>query len=551
MDKTLTRRNFLSLRREAVAPAPAPRRVTSGLTPYSGPWTKRQALHLLRRTLFGAKKQEVLDTLDLGGPFAAVNALMTTGTPPPPPVNNYNSDRASDPAVPFGETWVNAPFSNDFEYARYISLKGWWLEKMMQQAPTLEEKMVLFWHNHLATQAGGVFNARMWYRHLVTLRQHALGNFKDMVRAITIDPLMLIYLNGAFSQAGAPDENYARELQELFCIGKGPNANFSEEDVQAAARALTGWRVDWDNLSSFFEPYFHDTTDKTFSSFYGSRVINGKTGEAGAEELDELLDMIFDNPETALFICRKLYRFFIYREISEQAEQEVIEPLADIFRSSGYEIRPVLETLLRSEHFYDEENIAAVIKSPLDHIVGIIREYNIAFPDTTQLSDGYTLRMYIWYNLLVLLQDPGDPPNVAGWPAWYQAPQFDRYWISTDTLPRRAEFSDAMLFYGYSTDNFVVQIDTVAYTASMDNPLDPNALIDEALLRATDMEVSAESRQTLKSILLSGQLSDYYWSSAWYDYTLEPSNGMKRFVVESRLKVFYKYLMQLEECQLM
>ncbi|MDX1906422.1 MAG: DUF1800 domain-containing protein [Bacteroidia bacterium] len=548
MSHTLTRRELFQLRHRA--PDGLARITDTGLAPYQGPWGGHEVRHLLRRTLFGVKREEVTAFEGLT-PEQAVETLLVTGAPPSPPVNNYHDAAVQDPAVPPGETWVDAAFNADVEYARYVSLKGWWIGLMTHQAATIEEKMIIFWHNQLATQAGGVFNARMWYRHLGILRTHCLGNFKTLVREITLDPLMLIYLNGAFSEKGAPDENYARELQELFCIGKGPGSQYTEDDVQAAARVLTGWRVDWDLMTSFFEPYFHDTEDKQFSGFYNNTLITGRTGPDGAQELDDLLDMIFANPETALFLCRKLYRFFVYRTITEQAERDVIVPLAEIFRANNYEIRPVLAALLKSEHFYDLNHRNAMIKSPLDFVIGLSREYALPFPDATQLRDSYTLRMYFWYVLNVLQQDPGDPPNVAGWPAWHQDPQFDRFWITTATLPKRAEFIEAMINYGYSTDTFRIIMDTIAHTAGFPAPEDPEALIDAALAHMTEVTPAPQVRQNLKRILLSNQLSDYYWTDAWLAYTFDPANEMKRFTVESRLKAFYKSLIQLEENQLM
>ncbi|MDX2284952.1 MAG: DUF1800 domain-containing protein [Bacteroidia bacterium] len=543
MPETLTRRDLFSLRR-------SPKRIQSGLAPYSGPWTRAQAAHLLRRTLFGPRLGEIgqLAALDAG---QAADLLLQTGPAPAPPVNDYANDQISDPQVPFGQTWVEAPYNNDLEYYRIVSLKGWWISRMLTQPMTIEEKMVMFWHNHFATEMVGVFNARMCYRHLALLRTHALGNFKALVKAVTLDPLMLIYLNGAFNEKDAPDENYARELQELFCLGKGPGSQYTEGDVRAAARVLTGWRVNWETAASFFEPYFHDPYDKQFSSFYQSQRITGRSGAAGAEELDDLLDMLFEQAETSKFICRKLYRYFVNHEIDEAVETSVIEPLAQLFRDSGYEILPVLSALLKSAHFYDSAVQGAVIKSPAEYLLGMCRSFGIEFPGPDLLRDGATLRTYLWYFLITLLQDPGDPPNVAGWPAWYQAPQFDRYWATTDTLPRRAQVAEILLYYGFSTDTYQARLDTVAFTATLPQPEDPNALIDDVESYFFGIPFTAEVRRHLKSILLSNQQSDYYWTAAWVSYALDPADEMKRFTVETRLKAFYLFVLQLEEFHLM
>ncbi len=210
----------------------------------------------------------------------AVDLLLTKGTVTLP-VNNYNdpANGVEDPEIAFGETWINSAYGDQYEGPRTNSLKGWLIKNMLNQDTSVEEKMLLFWHNLLPIQTWGVFYAKLSYRYFEMLRRNLFGNFKTMIKELTLDPAMLLYLNGTFNNKEAPDENYGRELQELFCIGKGPNANFTEEDVQAAARVLTGWVVRWEDfeasrtLPSYFYSPFHDTTNKQFSAFYGNRVI--------------------------------------------------------------------------------------------------------------------------------------------------------------------------------------------------------------------------------------------------------------------------------------
>ena len=188
---------------------------------------------------------------------------------------------------------------------------------------------------------------------------------------------MLRYLNGYVNTASAPDENYARELQELFTLGKGPAVQYTEADVRTAARVLTGWRINTTNYTSYFDATRHDTAAKVFSSFYGGKTITGKTGAAGATETDELIDMIFLKDEVSKFICRRLYRWFVYYKIDAAVELNIIEPLAKIFRDNNYEIKPVMRALLQSEHFYDVLNQGCLIKSPVDLIVGHLREFAV------------------------------------------------------------------------------------------------------------------------------------------------------------------------------
>ncbi|MCB0661993.1 MAG: DUF1800 family protein, partial [Saprospiraceae bacterium] len=385
------------------------------------------------------------------------------------------------------------------------------------------------------------------YKYYKNLYDNALGNFKSMIRAITLDHAMLHYLNNQYNSAQQPDENYARELQELFCIGKGPDAQFTEEDVQAMARVLTGWRYDYATDQTVFAFWAHDANDKLLSSFYGNAVITGRAGTAGAEELDDLLDVIFENNEVAAFVCRKLYRFFVYHEIDDLTEQNVIQPLAQVFRDNDYEMMPVLETLFKSEHFFDTLNRGAIIKSGLDYVLGSMREFKTPLPNPSMLSDNYQLTGTLVYFCALIQHNLGDPPNVSGWPAYYQLPQFDKHWISTNTLPFRLQYADLMLANGIPTDNHVAPFDVIETTKLIPDASDPNLLIDNAVKWLYGIEVSAGVKLVLKSILLSGQLTDYYWTNAWVQYLDDPNDAMKRETVQRRLLGFYYYLVHLEE----
>lgn len=536
----------------------APRGMQSGIAAYSGEWTKKQVIHLLKRTMFGATREHIQYLLALSTD-EAVDALFTVAPAPAPPVNNYHfpdlGNPVIDPNIAPGDVWVNDVYVDDVyvQYGRFVSLKAWWIRLMMQQELGITEKLNLFWCNHFGTQFGELFEGRFNYRHLTTLRQHAFGNFKAMVRAITIDPQMLIYLNGAYSQVGAPDENYARELQELFCVGKGPGSQYTEDDVQAAARLLTGWTItDYNDITVQFLPFLHDNEDKHFSAFYGNTLIEGQIGAAGANELDQLLDMIFTHPEIAKFICRKLYRFFVYHQIDEQTETDIIEPLAQVMRDNNYEILPVLQTLFKSEHFFDELNRAAVIKSPIDYFIGMFREFGIPPIPDNFLNENWILGEYLNYQLFLFGQEPGDPPNVAGYPAYYQTPQYDKLWINTDTLPRRVQLTEALLYYGYYyTDTDAFKINPIAFAASLPDPSDPNVVVQAIAEQMCIYGLSEEVIAHLKTILLYNQTSDYYWTLAWNNYISDPTNEEAYNIVYYLLSETYRYMLSLEEYQLM
>lgn len=545
----INRRSFLS----RFAPLRAKNEVaqqqqsSSTLAPYTGAFGTPQITHLLRRTMFGISKAD-LQTLQGMTLDQAVNLLLTVPTSSPaPPINHYST---TDPDVPLGQTWINAPFNSVFEGQRRNSTKLWWMNLMRTPAtPSIFEKMVLFWHNHLATESDVVGSALLLYNHLLTLRQHSLGNFKQMVHDVTIDPAMLRYLNGVQNTKNNPDENYARELQELFTVGKGTDSHYTEEDVQAAAKVLTGYRINFTTFTYFFLPTAHDTSNKQFSAFYNNTIIQGQTGTAGENELTALLDMIFATQEVAKHVCRKLYRFFVYYEITDQIEADIITPLANIFRDNNYEILPVLSALLRSEHFFDSYYSDCVIKNPLDFFVGMCREMQIPFPSDEVLVYQATERIRTQCTNLQL--NPCDPPSVSGWPAYYQAPSFHELWINTDTFSKRMEIASTMCNNGYQiVVGQRLKIDHVGFTLTFDNPSDPNALVDEAILRLYSYDTDQEFKDYLKSFLLSGQTSDYYWSDAWAEYSSNPTDTNAYNTVNSRLKAMFEYMLTQAEYQL-
>ncbi|MBL0063684.1 MAG: DUF1800 domain-containing protein [Bacteroidetes bacterium] len=565
----MDRRQFLSLE---MPPAKLKQdfshveRTQSGLNPYSGPWTNAETRHLLKRTMFGATRADVNYFLNQGMQNSVSELLELINHPvytaPAPPVNNY-SNLITDPNCSAGQPWPGtADTSNTSVYtysSRKRSMKSWWVSQMLNQPRSIREKMVLFWSNHFVIEFDSVTVSTYVYKYNELLREYALGNFKEFVKQITINSAMLKYLNGEKNTATAPNENYGRELQELFTIGKDANGNpfYTEDDVKAAARVLTGWRNDLvsgttsaNGFNSYFDPSRHDIIDKQFSSFYNNTVITGQSGAGAISELDDLLDMIFSKDELSLFICRKLYRYFIYYEIDASTEQNVIVPLAAIFRSNNFEIVPVLQALFSSEHFFDVLNQGCLIKNPLDFSVGFCREFGVVFPDASNLSGQYGCWDKVRTSSSAMQQDLGDPPNVAGWASYYQEPSYHEMWINSDSLPKRNQFSDRMASNGYTSYGGSISMDVVGYTETLTNPSDPLTLIEEVLALHYCIDVSQNVRNYLLSILLSGQATNAYWTNAWDDYIGDPTNTGYYNIVKSRLQQFYTYLMDLSEYQL-
>lgn len=562
-----------TLERMPVAPP------NSGLSPYSGTWGKSQITHLLRRTMFGAKKADI-DYFLAKTMEQSVNELLksTVNTSPAPPLNNYSFPNCPpnniDPKINFGDTWVNSTREpgGTIDTLRTNSLKAWWMGLMINQERSILEKMVLFWHNHMPISTADVNDARNSYTYLATLRKYALGNFKSMVKDITINPGMLDYLNGNVNVAGSPDENYARELQELFTVGKGPDSKYTEEDVKSAAKVLTGWN--YDNAATppvgKFITNRHDKTDKQFSSFYNNTIIKGNAD--ANMELDDLLTMIFATNEVAKFIVRKVYTFFVYYEITPQIETEIITPLADIFRNNNYNILPVLDALFKSEHFYDVENKSCLIRPGIDFIVGLCRESSLVFPTNTVLEAQYQAWMIVSNAASNFQQSPLAPPNVAGWPAYYQSPQYHELWINAITIQARKNTAVGLLGLGtpglgigininiadpLDPSNKIpknygyLKIDTISLIKLFSKPSDPNIVIEEFSELLFGYELSATTKTNAKKLfLLKNQLLDSAWTDAWNKFIADETNAVNKKDVEDRLKNLFTYSFTIPEYQL-
>ena len=524
---------------------------TASLAPYTGAWAEAQAIHLLRRATFGVKAQDVT-TLTGMTMDQAVNYLINNTNPnPAPPVNNYNDTYADPTGVALGQTWVNAGYGDgSVNSLRRASLKAWWVGLMINENLSVQEKMNFFWHNHFATQTNVIGDARICYNYHAMLRANSFGNFKDMVKLVTKDPAMLQYLNGYLNTKSAPDENYGRELQELFTVSKFNSPNYTEDDIKAAAKVLTGWRINTSTLTSYFDPAQHDTSNKVFSSFYNNSTIAGQSGMAGAHETDQLIDMIFSKFETAKYICSKLYRFFVYYNIDATVDANIITPLANLLVSSNFEIKPVITALLKSAHFYDVNNMGCYVRTPLEYVLGTVRTFNVTLPASYTVAQTYNAWNYLRNYSLNLGLDLGDPPNVAGWPSYYQTPQYYELWINSATLPNRMLYSDIITNSGLSNGpSMNVKLDVLNFAQQCNNAADPDMLIDYVCSLLLGVAASATEVANIKSILLSAQQNNSYWTDAWTAYISTPTPANKT-VVENRLRSMFTYIMRLAEHQL-
>lgn len=460
--------------------APKLARTDAGLQPYvpspDQPWDTLRAGHLLRRTLIGPQPSEITQALR-STPHQVVKNLLFLPTPPDPPGDWVNQDpfiRPTRAQRQLEREWMD-------------EIRAWWMEKMVNLTPTsrgfsIRERMVLFWHNHFATQAIDVPRPQLMYIQNTTLRKHALGNFKTLVQDITRDPAMLYYLDGRVNQKGKPNENYARELMELFTMGIG---NYTEEDVGEAARALTGWVVQA-GKAVFYQRRF-DPEKKTF------------LGHRGNFNDTDIIDIIFEQEATATFICRKLYQAFVY----DIPDESVVDQMARLLRENNYEIRPVMEALLTSMHFLDKATIGAKIKSPVELIAGTARTLGMWAGSDRDIQGAYMVHL-----ANTLGQHLLDPPNVAGWPGY-------RTWISTSTLPQRHkvtdEITDGKIFRIRRTTYRIIKPDPVTFIKTFPDPYDAVKLIREMGACLTPFEVRGEREELFLSALLQGAAT-YDWN---------------------------------------
>lgn len=391
------------------------------------------------------------------------------------------------------------------------------------------------------------------YRYNALLRQYALGNFKAFTTAITQDPAMLRFLNGSQNVAGTANENYARELQELFTIGR--NGGYTEDDVRAAAKVLTGWAdtgyrdATTATIGSTFRANKHDTTAKTFSATYQNTVINGRTGNnAGLDELNDLLDMILKNAETPRYICRKLYRFFVNSDITAAVETGFIQPLADLFQKSNFELKPVLSALFQSQHFFDDGLRGAVIKSPVDLVIGTFRFWGVQAPDPTQnITAYYQIGSYVYSRIREEQQDILNPPNVFGWTAYYQT-GFYQQWINSTTLGLRGYFSDALTTNALKLNNKAV-IDVLTYAKTLSAPSDPVKLVNDLVTPMMGITLDQSQKDFLIDTVLLNALPRYEWGVEWNAYVQAPNDAAKKQAVQMKLTTFLQYVFRMAEYQ--
>jgi len=502
--------------------------------------------------MYGPLPEDIDEALSLGLK-GTIDLLLHANPMPAPPVN-YKSDH--DQTVSLGETWIDQPYiSDDFNKLvaeRRQSLSAWQMGLAIEEGISIREKMTLFWHNHFVTAE--IQDATYTYQNISKYRENFLGNFRELTKVTTIDPAMLRYLNGNQNHKNKPNENYARELLELFTIGKGPlvaqgdYTNYTEEDILAVSKVLTGWsdsgyfkRTD-NPIDAIFYPNRHDTSTKTLSHRFNNAVIT----DMGDQEHEHLIDIIFMQEEVSKFIARKIYRWFLYYEIDENIEQNIINPLAQVLRDNDYEMYPMVETLLMSEHFYDEYAMGCQIKNPIDYVASTIKQLRINLGDEPLAKYPILVRLAGFSDLLQMAYFYA--PSVSGWKAYYQPPLFYRDWINSATLSNRLFFAAAMLL-GIRVNEERLEADLLSILENIDRANDPNILIESLTNFYYPKSITNEQKDYLKSLLIPG-LPDYEWTVEYDLFRSNPDDEGLRAAILLRLKAFFYGLLSLPEYQL-
>jgi hypothetical protein len=363
------------------------------------PWSRKWAAHLYRRAAFGPNREELLQAERVG--YEATLQRVLCGEPQAVEIRESLED--------VGRVAVREDGGGG-------QLRAWWLYAMLQSGHPLQEKLTLFWHNHFATSIVKVQEPGLMFGQNCLLRAHALGKFEPFLQAISKDPAMLVWLDSNSNIKGKPNENYARELMELFSLGIG---NYTERDLREAARAFTGWHTDGNGFG--FDSHAHDE---------GPKIVLGQTGRWNGSDVVRIL---LQQPAAARFLVRKLYRFLVSESDPPQA---LLEPLCVAFRKSDYNIAELVRTMLSSWHFFSACAFRRRIKSPVEYTLGAVRAVYHRYAENDPQYRPLPVQPLV-PRVTAMGQELFAPPNVKGWPG-------GGWWLNTSTLVERGNFACAL-----------------------------------------------------------------------------------------------------------
>jgi len=566
----------------------------ASLNEITGVLGRTHAAHLLRRSTFGPTINEI-DQFAGYTATEAMNLLLDdTAENPLPPIDPVTGLTWVDPSGVEGP--ARAGDGNSEQDELFGFFQSWHMDVMRQAPNTLKERITWFFHTHLPARWTEINSSEAIYYQNCLYRFYAFGSFKVLFKKICVDNAMLRYLDGYSNRKNSPNENFAREMFELYSIGKGPQlsegdyTNYTEDDIREATRVLTGWMLDdtfnnldpdtglptgkiWSHIAG--DPAAdvateHDPGQKTFTSKFGGQVIEPTelvegfpTVEATYAELDEMIEMIFSQHETGKFIARKLYRFFVYHFISEEVETDVITPLAQVLMDNDYSIIEALKVLLKSEHFYDSDdmvkendNVGALIKSPVDLLTGLFRIFNIQFSDReTDTATFYSDMGYVVSKLVDQGLNFYEPFEVAGYPAYHQVPGFNRNWITTYALAHRYQAAGILMKTVEQTSDRTFQLDILEWVENSGHVSDPSdsvEILDVLVNNLYAVELTQERYDYfLYTVFLDSPDTDQtyargLWDQEWNNY----QNTGDGSTVRNQLQILLSALIETPEFQL-
>ncbi len=543
----------------------------ASLNPLTGNLGTRRAAHLLRRASFRYTKAKV-DSLATKTAASAVTSLLQAATLQQAQPW-YDADNTPGGAV----TWMDKDPNNfpdqDFVLRRYVV--SWWLNEAFYD-PGAGSKMQLFLYQYNVTTANTSLNTN-FFDYLSLIRFYQLGNFKKLITKMVADNVMLRYLNNQQNTAANPNENFAREFLELFTIGKGPQkgpgdyTNYTEDDIVQAAKVFTGWRTSDRLLAASLDtetnvaagqpkPAQHNWEAKKFTAAFQGLSIpavtaaSGKTVQAMRDELQVFIDRVFAQPETAKNFCRRLYHFFVSKKITAEIESDIIAPLANTLISNNFEMKPVLQQLLQSQHFFDaddaastDEIVGSLIKSPLEIAFNSMAFFNYPIPNPTTATKAHYNTVYGRLIQDAFLTPAGMPfffpSNVAGYPAYYQNPDFNRTWFNASTIIARYGFGKTMLTGTYGNQTLPYKVDIVTWVKTsgiVADPSDGYALVT-ALLKYLMPETPDGTRTDyFFTTVFNNNLPPSDWTYEWKQY-IQTGNATEVKIYLERLVTTIMY----------
>ena len=542
----------------------------ASLSPLNEVLTFRKAKHLLRRVAYTFSKDTINSFVGLTIE-EAMNSLSVVE------VNSWNEPYDPLPTSDPDEYWLSStelPNSFDGQARKRRIVASWWWYNALQQT-TLKHKLIFFLHTTFTvSKDDGAGTSTHFYDHLRLLDFYAYGNIKSLAKKITFDNSMLVYLDNTTNNANNPNENYAREFLELFTILKGPQigdgdyTNYTELDVQQAAKVFSGIKIQNDRSLIDSETNLprgrvsvnnHDSSNKTFSHAFNNHTIIGGNSESSIiEEIDSFVEMIFDKEATAKSFCRKLYRFYVKNEISDEIENDIIGPLAIELKNNNYEILPTVKKLLSSEHFFDvdddeqsDEIYGSQVKSPLQLVSEISTCFNLEIPDPS-INNFDFYRFFVFIHNFYLAGSGMvlfSPDSVAGYPAHYQEPNYDRHWFSSNTVLARYKLILSLLSGRNKIGNnnqIYVRLNITNYVRQhIVNPSDAIALVTELSEILYPESIDEERKIYFAENLLEGYPA-YYWTNAWQEYLSTNDSS----IVSSRLDALITTMINVAEFQL-